>query len=579
MRNVAIKSIAIGIVVGITISFINSYGYAVSGYTTAEASLVLTPIIILFIYRVLKVRCESDDFLVSVAVALGVDITTTLTSGMYITFGFLNYSIDRLKAFGLNISVPQELFSSVSGILDVYALPTYISLSLASISGAFIAYTLRSYFIEKERLRYPFAVASAVLVNSFKRLAINFRDYSIAFILGFIIQTILLLKPLMLDLTPFLSSIAPGALMAITFSPLVLGLFLLMPLGSLRLISASSLILYLLVIPITINMLALPILPAISYDEALFTVAPIIVGLNLGMVIALITYYLLRFRNLIISAINITLKLSIERTMFIIGLLLLSSLGYIAIVLTRQFTAQFTLLLSIILLLVFLHLVLLIVNMRVVGEVGMGSQALLPLITFIMYISGIREVGTYAALDPYTGIPMPQVVGGTAMNLFRFSRFFKGNILKVLKAFCIGVLIGSFITYLYGNILVHFYGFDSPQMPLTRWIPTVVWMATIYGGKLDASSFYVLIIGLSIGTITIFLNWYKGLPMFSTIVGLTLPPDIGFLALLSYLIKSIIVRLGAELHEKIVILSMFYITGAGMGIALNILLNIFGVIR
>jgi hypothetical protein len=58
-----------------------------------------------------------------------------------------------------------------------------------------------------------------------------------------------------------------------------------------------------------------------------------------------------------------------------------------------------------------------------------------------------------------------------------------------------------------------------------------------------------------------------------------LPPDIGFIALLSYLIKSIVIKLGIELHEKTIILGMSYIIGAGTAIALNIALNIIGVVR
>jgi hypothetical protein len=579
MINKTIRNILMGLVIGAFVSFVNSYGYAIAGYTTAEASLIIIPILILFTYKVFGIRYNGEDFLESTAIALGVDITTTLTSGMYITFGFLNYSISKLKAFGIDVSIPQELFSNVKGLFDLYALPTYIALSLISVSGAFIAYTFRSYFIEKERLRYPFAIASAILINGFKKLTLRFREYFIAFILGFVMQLILLFIPFMQDLTPLFSTIIPGSLMALTFSPLVFGLFLLMPLGSLRVISISSLASYLIIVPVVVNMLSLSITPAISYDDALFTVAPIITSLNLGIVIVLVTYYLIRFWNLITSATSIILKLSIERTMFIIGLLMLSLIGYIAFLLTMHYSSQIIILLSIIPLIIFLHLILAIVNMHIVGEVGMGSQALFPLITFIMYICGLREAGAYATLDPYTGIPMPQVVGGTAMNLFRFSRFFKGNILKVLKYFCIGVLIGSFITYFYGNILIYFYGFDSPQMPLTRWIPTIVWMAVVYGGKLSSISFYVLAIGLLIGFIIILLNRYIGLSIFPIVVGLMLPPDIGFIALLSYLIKSIVIKLGIELHEKTIILDMSYIIGAGTAIALNIALNIIGVVR
>lgn len=570
----SVRSVVVGVCIGGIVSFINSYGYAVSGYTTAEASLIIIPILTLLIYRLLRIEYTNEEFLVSIATALGVDITTTLASGMYITFGFLSHSIERLRAFGLEVFVPHELFSG-DRLIDLYALPTYLSLSILSISGALIAYTFRSYFIEKERLRYPFATAAAILLNTFRRLSHGFREYLIAFTLGFTIQLYLLFSPLVCDLTPLLSSIAPGSALLLTFSPLVFGLFLLVPLAPLRMLSLSSLSAYLLIVPATVSILALPVLPAMSYGEALFAVAPVVVSLNLGVVAILLIYYLLRFRSLIASATSITLKLSIERAMFIMGLILLSLLGYTAFLLGRRSPVH--LLMLTIPIAVLLHIILIVANMRVVGEVGMGSQTLFPVVTFAMYFLGMRETGVYAAIDPYTGIPMPQVVGGTAMNLFRFSRFFKGNAVRILKSFCIGVLLGSLITYIYGNILISVYGFDSPQMPLTRWIPTIVWMATIYSGQLGSASLYAVAVGLVIGALIVFLNWRIGLPIFSAAVGLTLPPDIGFTALLSYLVKSIMIKLGAALHERIVMLDMMFVIGAGAAIAVHILLTIAGV--
>ncbi|MEM3980038.1 MAG: hypothetical protein QXF79_02130, partial [Ignisphaera sp.] len=143
------RSILIGLIIGLLVGFIDSYNYAVSGYTTAEVSLVIIPFLVVMTLKLLRISYSSEDIAMATALTYGICITTTLTSGMYITFGFLDYLSKKLKAYGLAVSVPSYLFSGV--FPDYIALAVYVSLALISFSGALIAFSFRSHIIKKER--------------------------------------------------------------------------------------------------------------------------------------------------------------------------------------------------------------------------------------------------------------------------------------------------------------------------------------------------------------------------------------------------------------------------------------------
>lgn len=565
------KAIFIGILAGLLISFIDSYSYAISGYTTAEISLIVIPFLVILFYKSLGIAYKDIDIVTSTAFAYGICITITLTSGMYITYGFLSNVSTRLKVYGLNVAVPQQLFSG--GFLDVTALPTYVSLSLASFGGVLLAFAIRGHFIEKERLRYPIGFASAILTKLLSKTFVPAKIAIPSIALGFLLQFLYMRGNVFLDLTPITSSILPGTIFAISFWPIVVGLLFLIPLDPLRMISLGSLITYLVAIPLTITVFKVKVIPALGYEEALYSYSPIVVGLNIGVVFVLMFFYILIYGKTLYTSFIMMFKLRMERTIFVLGILMLSLLGYLAISISPGGVRIFYL--HIIIPVVFLHILLTIVNLRVVGEAGIGSQALLPIVTMYMYLSGTREVTTYATLDPYTGIPMPQVIGGSAMNLIRFARFFRYDIIKLLLYFGLGMLVGSFITYLYGNILTYTYGFVSQYMPLSRWIPTITWMASIYSGKLGEAPLLAISLGIFMGLPIVFLGIRKHIPVFPFVVGMTMPPDIGIISLLVFVFKAMLVKLGVEAHEKIIILSILFLIGCGLAVATNTIIAMF----
>jgi len=556
------RALAIGLALGLIISFIDSYSYVISGFTTAEISVVLAPLLLLIMSSVLGLKLTREELVIASALAIGIDITTTLTAGMYVTYGFLAYSSRRLEEFGLSISVPQELFSSVQKLIDLNAMPTYISLSLASVSGAFFAYALRMHYIERERLIYPLGIVAAMIIKSLRSVR---KRYLIALLIGFFSQLLVLRFTSMIDLTPLVSSTIPGSILAVSVSPLMIALFMLLPLGSLKFISLGSLLTYLLILPIIIALLDLPVVPMMSYEDALFAYSNVVASLTIGMIFVLVSYYMLMYRKVFRQSFRILMYMIPERVSFIIGLALLGLIVPVAYALMHnQILSLSTALMFVTVLL--LHILLVLVNLRVVGETGIGSQAVLPLVTLCMYLSKVRNVGVYAALDPFTGIPMPQVIGGTAMNIIRFSRLNGVKVSRTLMAFILGIVIGSFATYIYGNLLVAIYGFDSPQMPLHRWIPTIVWMAIVYSGSKEALYVKALIVGIVIGLVLVILNAYRNIALFPLIVGVTLPPDVGLTAFVVSIAKSVLVRMGVDVHEKALLTSVLALLGCGLAV-------------
>ncbi len=559
------RALILGILLGLFISFVDSYSYAISGFTTAEISVIIVPLLLLILSQAFRLRLSKEELVIASATAIGIDITTTLTAGMYITYGFLAYSARQLREFGLLVIVPPQLFSSQSqyqGFIDFNAMPTYIALTLVSIGGAFLAYALRMHYIERERLLYPLGIAAAMIIKSIRKIKLS---YVVALLIGFLSQFATLKFSTIVDLTPLISSMVPGSVLALSLSPLMIALFMLLPLGSLKLISIGSLATYVLLLPFTIALLNLPVVPMMSYEDALFAYSNVVASIIIGVIVILSAYYVLIYRKVFRQSFLILLRLAPERTAFFVGIALVSLIVPIAFAIATQMPSLI-LMVFVILVVLALHILLVLVNLRAVGETGIGSQTVLPLVTLSMYLARIRDVGLYAALDPFTGIPMPQVVSGTAMNVIRFSRLNGVRSSRALLAFIIGMLLGSPTTYIYGNVLVAVYGFDSPQMPLYRWIPTVVWMAIIYSGSREALYAQALLIGMILGLVLAVLNTRKGIAIFPIVIGATLPPDIGLTALIIYIIKNTLVRMGVEVHERALLLSILALLGCGLAV-------------
>ncbi|MCI4437929.1 MAG: hypothetical protein JHC33_14070 [Ignisphaera sp.] len=572
-----INPLIIGIIIGVIDSFANSYSYAVSGFTTSELSIIYIPLLVFFLLKMINKDYSLQEVIYASAIAIGIDITTTLTSGMYVTFTFFKYLSSRLSSFGLNVEIPLELSSNVKLMfIDIYAMPTYVTLALISLGGAFIAFAVRNHFLEKERLRYPLGTASAIILHTLTKSQQIKRSFILTFfILGLVLQLVYFIYQPNIDLTPTLSTVMPGLALNIVFIPMVFSLFLLFPLGPLRLISLGSLLTYLLLVPLAIELFNIVITPAQSYDNALFSISPIVLSYNVGFIIAFLLYYIIVYGETLQTGIRIAMKFTAERQMMLIGITYLILLG-VSAMFFDPIVLQQPLFIIAIMLILLLHFIIILGNIRVVGEAGTGSQALYPIATLTLYIFGVRDPIMYAALDPYTGIPMPQTIASTTMNLLRASRLSKCDSMKVLKYFVVGVLLGSIITYIYGNILISVFGTSSAQMPLDRWIPTTVFMAMIYSGKLSTVSLRIILLAVFLALIFAVASHRYGFSLASLLVGLTLTPDIGFQALLAYIVKSIVSRLGPAAQGRLIVAAVSMLLGAALALAIIIILSAVG---
>ncbi len=549
--------------------FADSYSYAVSGFTTSEVSVVFVPVIILAISSIARLGLSREELVVASAIAVGIDITTTLTSGMYVTYGFLKLVASRLSVFGIEIEVPKTLFSFPHPI-DFGSMPVYVSLSLISAAGILIAYAFRMHFLEKERLLYPLGTAAAMLLRMARGVKL---EHLAAIAVGFAAQLAYLAAGgWFLDLTPATSSMLPGAVLALSANPIVVAILMLLPAGSLRSVSLGSLSTYLALLPLAVALSHASVIPTPSYDSELLAYSNLVSSCLAGAVAVLSTFYLVKYRSALVQSLRLLALMKAERSALALGVALTSLIVIPAAALAGP--SKVIALAPVIALVIATHLLLTIVNLRVVGEAGMGSQAVLPIVTLELFSSGCRGAGIYAALDPYTGIPMPQVVAGTAMNVVRLGQLAGVRTSLTAAAMLMGLAVGSFATYVFGNLLVASLGLNSPRMPLYRWLPTVVWMATIYSGSPQAVSLVGVAIGLAVALAMVVLSERASWQALPFVVGMTLPPDIGLLALLAYAVKRVVMRLGVEAHERLLTLASLSLVGCGLAVAVYAALSV-----
>jgi hypothetical protein len=222
-----------------------------------------------------------------------------------------------------------------------------------------------------------------------------------------------------------------------------------------------------------------------------------------------------------------------------------------------------------------------LVTIRVVGETGTASQSTLPIATITLYAAGARGSIPYILLDPFTGVPMPQFIAGSATNLMKGGKVLGIDAETVAYWLIIAMLLGAPITLLYGHGLLSVYGLSSPKLNLLRWLPIVVWMRTLYSGDISSFCVEAILIGL-ITAITLLgvLKFFKvsAISLFAIMLGLTLTPDLGVLFLLAALIKYVALRIGMEVYESLLSYAALMLAGAGLGIALSVTLSFAGVL-
>ncbi len=548
------RSLVAGAIVGALTGFTNSYGYAVSGYTTSELSPivagVLTYLVLRFVLRVYSVLAHAA----AVAFAVGIDVTSTLTSGMLVTYTMFAERCDP-RAVNMAPWVYEGL--SIGSILF------YLFASAVSAGGVLIAISLSDHFVERERLPFPVAGGSWRVVNVVRTLKVSRIVAAVA--VGFLLELAALYGNLSADLSQLLYLLAPGAALALVFDPLLLLLALLLPIGSSAGVGLGSIIAFSVLLPVLTFLRVLTPLPTMSAYDIAASASPSIASILIGYLMVAVTYYVARHWRVLLHTLKLVREVGEYRRTFLAGLAVILLPAVPALMISRD-VARVAMLVPILLL---LYVIITLLTCQVVGEVGIASQATLPTVTGTMFAAGLRESMPYVLLDPYTGTPMPQFIAASAMNLFKLARYsgVRPSLLGALMM--LGILLGAPLTLAYGNLFLEVYGTSSPKFSLVRWLPIVTWTNAVYTGNVLALPTQPLALGtlmaavilLAIRTLGI-----RGLSPFAVLVGVTVTPDVGLLFIVAALIKYLALRMGPDVYETLVTYSSLGLFGSTLAI-------------
>ncbi len=566
------KVIFSGLCIGLLLGFIDTYGYAVTGYTTSEMSPIVATILNLaLLTSLLRRRPNVIELFISTVISSGFSLSSAITSGMYITYTMLNeVSHGSIEFF------PKWLYFTPQPLPSVGSFSFYLFATAVSISGILASYVLSKHFIEKEKLPYPIGLATSLLISVGRIL--SKPKMLIPLTIGLILQiAVMTCGNPTLDLTPIMQSILPGSSLAISLDIFIFSLAMLIPLNTTLGVGLGNLITYLIITPILVNLNLMFILPSMHASDIALTAAPLIASSIVGFIIVATTHYFITS----LGAFKLTIRFLLRSKYLLKNLIVSIILMALPIpVLLLIYRAPTKLILMMPAYMV-LQLILVIVTIRVVGELGTASQSTLPPATLALFLSGARGALPYVFLDPFTGTPMPQFMAGSSMNLIKAGKSFNIPPKITSLALTLALLISAPITLIYGHLLLSAYGLSSPKLNLLRWIPVVTWMSMVYRGDISSFNITTLLIGalFSLASLLLIrLGGITGLSLYSILLGTTLTPDVGMLFLIATLIKYVALRLGVDVYESLLTYSALFLSGAGIGVGISTLLSVIGVI-
>jgi len=561
--------VAVGIIVGSLLGFIDTYGYAVTGYTTSELAPIISAILTLALLTLILKRTPTIiEHLISIVTATGISLSTAITSGMYITYTMLNY------IGGEYLNLPEWLYFK-GAFLDGTTITFYSYATAVSASGVFLAYVFHKHFIDKERLPYPIGLACSMIVSMGKYL--GKPRAALPIILGILLQlSVLQVGYMGIDLTSSLQQVIPGSSIALTLDFFIFFLALLIPLNTSVGIGIGNLIMYLILTPLLTYLGLMYVAPFMKSPDVVLEAAPYTASIMVGFLIVTMIYYFMSARTSFTLTFKLILRDKALLRRALLSLILLISLVIPLWILTKPSTT----LLTFLPLYFILHIILALLTIRVVGETGTASQSTLPLATFTLFSLKVRDALTYVLLDPYTGVPMPQFMAGASMNIFKSARKLGLDADIVLPILALSTLIGAPLTLIYGHYLLLAYGLNSPKLNLLRWVPVVTWMNIIYRGDVSAFNITSIIIGALLALTLILLlriTRLGGISIYSILLGLTLTPDIGVIFLIASLIKYVALRIGFDVYESLLTYSSLMLAGCGIGVVVSTITSLMGV--
>ncbi|MEM2157539.1 MAG: hypothetical protein QXO72_00815 [Sulfolobales archaeon] len=565
------ESLILGFVVGLLMGFIDTYGYAVTGYTTAELSPITSAILIYALYLVIfKRKMPLLDHFLATLVASGFSITTTITSGMYVTYTMLSRVSDP-EAVG----IPQWTY--FKGFIDLNTLLFYLFATSITVSGVLIAHVFHKHFIEREKLPFPIGIALTLTISVVRLL--KSKNVAIPILVGFTLELLFLTSsPPSIDLTPIIQSAFPGVSLALSLDIMIFLIALLIPLNTSLGIGLGNAVMYTIVTSLLVYLGLYSPLPAITAQELAISVSPLTSSILVCSIASVTMFYIIQERKLYVSTIKYLIMARYELNRLAIAIAILSATILPPLILVPEIVNSLSALVMI--LLIPLYVFITLMTVRATGETGTTSQSTLPLITLTLFASGYRGAAPYIFLDPYTGVPMPQFVAGTSTAMSKSAKLLGIDVELTSYLLIISMLISAPITLMYGHLLLSIYGVESPKFNLIRWLPTVTWMKAIYSGDLSAFSIEAVLIGalimLALGMTFKFTK--LGISIFSIMLGITLTPDVAFLFIIASLIKYLTIRLGAEVYEFLLVNVALALAGCGLAVAAYTIISLISVI-
>jgi len=570
-----LRPVLVGCLVGLFMGFVDSYGYAVSGYTVAEIDLVVVPVVA----RILLGRsADPREIFLSTVVAFGISLSTVITSGMLITY----YLTSRIYwLFYRAPDFPSWLYPGSSACFpNIFACEwpyTYIALAALSLVGVGFAYMLRHVFLDKLNLPYPLGIASAMISQVVSMLRAQ-RGIMAAIALGVVLQLLLIARPPQpLDMTPVFTSSGYGVLASISFDLPIAMIALLLPPRVSASIGGGSLVTGLALLPLGASLYLYRVPPGSSSDVLVTSASWYLASIVFGTVFPLMVVVARSVRTPLAYLARTTVesrRAITLLTLIVVGLLAIMALAY----LRSGAPGTWFIVFGLILMLLVVPLLMLITSWGA-GEAGTVSQAFYPASTIYMYLAGYRGFAPYVYMDHYLGIPMPSTLSASSLNLLRASRILGLPPAFILSLFSLSFLLGSIATIYYGYLLINIYGNDPNRMPLDRWIPYAIWSLSVFRGELSPSSIMPgAAIGVMVMAFLLVLGRLtgRGFSPIPFIIGLTLTTDLGLLFAVGSFIRWFISRFGGAAEKQLMVVASSILAGAGIAIALYTVISIAG---
>lgn len=412
---------------------------------------------------------------------------------------------------------------------------------VSGIGALMVVIWLRDHFIEQENLTFPEAEADIQFIKSITTEKFRFDYLFYGLIIGFFFDFLLIRYPLslgaapdwlrelsyrlgMLDFTPYLGNILPGAAFCIVVSAGLVGLGMLMSPKSTFNMVGSAVLFYVFLSALLVNRGTIQAAGSFISQWSVFRY-PYGLSLSVGVLVtAALAPLVLKIASPLISGSKWRWKPPKETV--IVFVIFCAAVCILSLVLSvDRFVTVFPLSTGKALLvgiaMVAIFVVGILINTRIAGESGLTWTAQFAEVTDFVRRSALSGLGVLG----FEGFAISESLRGT--------RFAAGQIeaLKVGKSFNVkpkhqyisgifGWCFGWLISTLFVFLLWHFYGVGERALPMLNVQATAMLMAAFSSGQWEVVfSNWFLLAGFIIGIVVFFLQ-KRSLPFVVTAFGI-----------------------------------------------------------